>query len=103
MGDTGKINAETNLYNLEPTFTFGLSKDISSSDKKKIESAISVYDIPSENIVKTWEGSKLTISFNKALEAEKTYVISMEKTIDFEKISMEVFEDISFSTKAIYC
>lgn len=53
LGDTGKIDAETNLYNLEPTFTFGLSKDISSSDKKKIESAISVYDIPSENIVKT--------------------------------------------------
>ena len=92
------IKPDGGICELKPTFTIDVGRELSDSDKKKIESAISISDVPSENITKNWSGKILSISVENELEPESDYVLSIADVDDIESISIKDVEDVHFKT-----
>ena len=97
--DNNTIDETSGLYELNPVFNITIDTELSNSDKKKIESALSVTNIESEKITKTWNGNNLTISFNEELEPDTTYTLSFAEITDINGISFAQVSDFTFKTK----
>ena len=99
--DINKIDEDSGLYELNPTFLIAIDRELSNSDKEKIETAISVSNIEPEKITKNWNGNNLTIGFIDDLEPETTYTLSVANITNIEGITFDKVEDLTFKTKAL--
>ena len=98
--DTGNID-DNGLYELTPTFTIAIGKELSDNDKQKIEDAISVSGVEADRITKTWDGYKLTIGFKDELEPGTTYTLKIDDVTDIDGVSIKDIEDLTFKTKSV--
>ena len=92
------VDEDENLFCWKPSFTVSSNFEFSDVDKEKIASAISVSNVESEKISKTWNGKTLTLSFDESLLPNMDYTISMSEVSDLEKASIIPFDDFSFAT-----
>ena len=99
MPETGSSSSESGFYELNPSFTIDIGKELTDSDKQKVEDAVSVSGVESDKITKTWDGDKLIISFAEELEPGTTYKLKIDDVTDIEGISIKDVEDLSFKTK----
>ena len=88
-----------NLYVLNPTFTITSDFEFNDSEKAKIAQAISVSNIDSKKISKTWKDKTLTLSFKENLQQNTNYTISIGKVDNKEGFVINTFEDFNFTTK----
>ena len=98
--DTGSTD-DDGLYELAPTFTIAIGKELSDSDKQKIEDAITVSGVEADKITKTWDGDKLTIGFIGELEPDTTYTLKIDDVTDIDGVSIRDIEDLTFKTKPV--
>ncbi|MBQ2592211.1 MAG: InlB B-repeat-containing protein, partial [Candidatus Riflebacteria bacterium] len=96
--DDNIVDEEDNLFCLNPVFTVTSDYKFSDTDKKKIASAISVSNVDSEKVTKTWNDQTLTISFAESLQPNMEYAISMSEVSDIENTSIIPFELFNFKT-----
>ena len=89
-----------NFFNLNPMFKITSSYEFSEDDKKKVAEAITVSNIDSEKIKKSWEGRDLYLSFAEDLQPDTLYTISMEEITDLENAVITPFEEFSFTTES---
>ena len=99
--DTNKIDEDSGLYELNPTFLIAIDRELTNSDKEKIESVVSVSNIATEKITKNWNGNNLTIGFSEDLEPDTTYKISFDNNTNINGISFDEVEDLVFKTKGL--
>ena len=100
----GNIAEEVNsLYIWRPEFTVTSSYEFGEKDREKIARAISVSDVDSEKVTKTWNGRVLTLSFTENLLPSRAYTISIADLSDLENASINAFEDFRFTTIYQYC
>ena len=98
-GDKSTIDEISGLYELNPIINLIIDTELSSNNKKKIESAISFTNIESDKIIKTWIDKNLVISFNEELEPDTTYTLSIAEITDAEGILFAQVSDFTFKTK----
>ena len=99
--DSGRLEGEEGLYELNPTFLISITAELSDSDKEKVEGAVSVTNVESDKITKDWNQDGLTIGFADELEPDTTYVLSVADVTDVEGISITDVEDLTFRTKSL--
>ena len=99
--DSGKDDSQGGLFDLNPTFTLEIGKELDDSSKGKVEDAVSVTNVESEKITKDWNEEGLTIGFTEELEPDTTYTLSVDDVTDIEGISIKDVEDFSFTTKSV--
>ncbi len=86
------------LFRINPTFSVTPSFSFSDNDKKKIADAVSVSNIASSSLTKTWENDVLNISFKNKLDATTKYTVTMASDTGIEGVDISVFKDFSFTT-----
>ena len=101
VADSGRLEGEDGLYELNPTFLISIGAELSDSDKEKVEDAVSVTNVESDRITKDWNQDGLTIGFADELEPDTTYVLSVADVTDVEGISITDVEDLTFKTKPV--
>ena len=99
--DSGNDSGTEGLYELNPTFVISIGKELSASDKKKVEDAVSITNIEPDKITKEWNDKGLTIGFVGNLEPDTTYILSVEDVTDVDGISITNVEDLTFKTKSV--
>ena len=99
--DSGKDESENDLFDLNPTFTLEIGKELGDSDKEKVEDAVSVTNIEPDKVTKDWNGKDLTIGFADELEPDSTYILSVADVTDADGISITDVEDFTFKTKPV--
>jgi uncharacterized repeat protein (TIGR02543 family) len=99
VSDQGNLADEANnLYKWNPTFSLNSDFEFSDADRKRITDAVSVSNIDSDKLTKTWNGRVMVLSFTEPLQPNKTYIISMTEVKDLENAVIAPFEDFSFTT-----
>ena len=88
-------------YILNPEFIVEIGRNLSDSDKKKIEAAVTVSDVESDKIIKKWKDNNLYISFKDGLIPQTTYTVSVADITDTDEIVIKDTEDLTFTTKII--
>ena len=96
--DDNIVDKEEDFFCLNPVFTVTSNYKFSDTDKKKIASAISVSNIDSEKITKTWNDNTLTLSFEDSLQPNTNYSISMSEVSDLEDAEIMPFDAFNFTT-----
>ena len=98
--DEGNI-VSGDLYKINPTFIIRYSgQQIAESDNKvKIENSITVTDLASDKVVKTWKADgTIGISFSENLAYNTSYTLSMSDVSDINGYKVISFKAISFTT-----
>ena len=99
VSDDGSLADEAaNLYKWNPTFSLNSDFEFSDADKERVADSISVSDVDSEKLTKTWNGRVMTLAFTEPLLPNRTYTISMAEVTDLENAVVTPVEDFSFTT-----
>ena len=98
--DSGKDESQGNLFELNPTFTLEIGKELSDNGKEKVEDAVSVTNVEPDKITKDWNEEGLTIGFAEELEPATTYTLSVDDVTDVDGLSITNVEDFTFTTKS---
>ena len=100
--DDGNVFATVegnDFYQTLPTFTVTTNLILSAEDRTKITNAISVSNVASNKITKSWSNdTTLNISFTENLSLNASFTISMAEVDDISGISVSSFNDFAFST-----
>ena len=87
------------LYKLNPAFVVTPNVTLSSAEKANYASAITVSNVATNNVVKTWNNDNtLTIDFNQKLSPNTSYTISMAQPNGIESVDINPFSNLSFTT-----
>ena len=97
-GEENLANTATELFKLKPSFTVRCSYDFSESDKAKIADSISITNVASDSIEKTWVGKDLVLNVTHALNTATDYRITMSEDTKLAGIRLEPMQDYSFET-----
>ena len=98
-GDVFVIENGVGLYQTLPTFTVTSNMALSEEDQTKIANVISVSNVASNKIDKSWaNATTLNISFTENLAHNTNYTISMADVDDISGVSVGGFSPLTFKT-----
>lgn len=92
------VNGKNYCYCSDSSFTISTNMTLDSTNKAKIFEAISLTGIDSGLVSKSWNGEKVSISFNSELTASTSFSIQMAAIDDINGVTVKPFSTYNCTT-----